>query len=86
MEGGENHLQSGAILEFRVGIDGDAAPIIAHVKRVGAFEADLNHVGKTGDRFIHRIIDDLGSQVMIGRIIRAANIHAGAPTHRLQPL
>ena len=64
----------------------NAAPIIAHHQPIIGFQRDLNAVGMAGHGFIHRVINDLGRQMMQRVFIRAANIHAGATPDGLQPL
>ena len=38
-----------------------------------------------GERLVHRVVDDLREQVMQRLLVGAADIHAGAAAHRLQP-
>ena len=40
----------------------------------------------TGDRLVHRVIDDFREQVMQRFLVRAADVHAGPPADRLEPL
>jgi hypothetical protein len=37
-------------------------------------------------RLVHRVVDDLGRQVMQSRLVGAADIHARTAPDRLQPL
>jgi len=39
-----------------------------------------------GDRFVHRIVDHFGEQVMEAVGVGAADIHARPTPHRLEPL
>ena len=41
--------------------------------------------GVAGDRLVHGVVEHLGEEVMQGLLVGAADIHAGAPAHRLQP-
>src|SRR5215471_19514180 len=36
------------------------------------------------DRLVHRIVEDLGNEMMESAVVRAADIHAGTPADRLQ--
>ena len=38
-----------------------------------------------GDRLVHRIVDDLGGEVVKGAGVGAADVHAGAAADRLEP-
>ena len=38
------------------------------------------------DRLVHGVVEHLGEEVMHGLLVGAADIHAGAPAHRLEPL
>ena len=39
-----------------------------------------------GDRLVHGVVEHLGEEVMQRLLVGAADIHAGAPAHRLEPL
>ncbi len=39
-----------------------------------------------GDRLVHRVVEDLGRQVVQRMLVGAADIHAGAAPDRFQPL
>src|SRR6185437_8652479 len=64
----------------------NAAAVVAHRDGVVDAERDLDAAGMAGDGLVHRIVDDLGGEMMEGALVGAADIHAGAPAHRLQPL
>ena len=49
-------------------------------------ELDLDPGGMAGDRLVHGIVEQFGHQVVHGPLVGAADIHAGAAAHRLQPL
>lgn len=40
----------------------------------------------TGQRFVHRVVDDFREQVMQRLLVGAANVHAGTAANGLQPL
>ena len=85
MQGGHDDFEGGFVFEFRVRVDGDAAPIVAHTNSVVTHDLDLDETRMSGDRLIHRIIDHFGEQMVHSAHVSAANIHAGATAHRLQP-
>lgn len=67
-------------------IDRDAAAIVGHREEALGVEFDLDEGGVTRQRLVHRIVDDLGEQVVQRLLVGAADIHARAPPHRLQAL
>ena len=69
-----------------MGIGGDAASVVVHLQHVGLFQIQLDAAGVAGHRLVHGIVDDLGGQVVQRVCVGAADIHARAPAHRLQPL
>ena len=84
VEGAEDHLQRGFVGEFRVGVDGDAAAVVAHGQGTVGVQFDLDAVGVARDGLVHRVVDDLGGQVVIGAFVDAADIHAGAQADGLK--
>jgi hypothetical protein len=82
----QDHLERAQVFEFWVRIDRDATAIVAHRQPVALLDRDLDKTGMTGDRLIHRVVEDFRRQVMQRRLIGAADIHAGALTHRFQTL
>ncbi len=67
-------------------VDGDAAPVIAHGDCVAGLEIDFDEIGVAGDGFVHGIVEHLVDEVVHRVLVVAADIHAGAAAHRLQPL
>ena len=47
---------------------------------------DLDTGGMSGDRLVHRIVEDFGHEMMEPALVGTADIHAGAAANRLQPL
>ena len=45
--------------------------------------ADLDAAGMARHRLVHRVVQNLGRQVMIGALINPADIHAGAQANGL---
>jgi len=69
-----------------VDIHRDAAAIIGDADKAVRLHLDFDPVGVAGERFVHRIVDHLGEQVMQRFLVGAADIHAGAAADRLEPL
>ena len=69
-------------------VDRDAAAVVgdgqAPVAR--APSVDLDAAGVAGDRLVHRIVDDLGGEVVERAVVGPADVHAGAAADRLEPL
>ena len=65
-------------------IDRDAAAIVVHSDIAIGIEFNLDPAGMTGHSLIHRIVEDLGKQMMISALIGATDIHARALAHRLK--
>ena len=63
----------------------DAAAIVAHDQDVAGLQFQLDTRGMSCHRFVHRIVDDFGRQMMQRVDVGAADIHAGAAAHGLQP-
>ncbi len=73
------------LLEFRMRIDRNAAAIVGHRQISVGRKLDIDESRVAGDRLVHRIVDDLGEQMVHRLVVGAADIHAGPPPHRLQP-
>ncbi len=86
VQGAQDHLQRGFVGELRMRIDRNAAAIVAHGQRAVGVQLDLDAVGMACHRLVHRVVDDLGGKVVIGALVNAADIHAGAQADRLQRL
>src|SRR5690606_37636306 len=79
-------FQRRLVLELRVRIDRDAAAVVGDGEDAVGRKLDLDEGGVAGHRFVHRIVDDLGEEMVQRLFVGAANIHARPPPHRLQPL
>src|SRR6187200_570593 len=66
-------------------VDGDAAAVVTDSDPVAGAELYLDAGGVTRDRLVHRIVENLGDQVVETAFVRAPDIHAGAAANRLQP-
>ncbi len=74
------------VLELRMRVDRNATAIVHHRQIAVGLIAHLDPGGVSGNRFVHRIVDDLGEQVMQRFFVGAANVHARAAADWLQPL
>jgi hypothetical protein len=81
----EDDFEGGFLGEFRVWFHRDAAAIVAHGEGIIGVQFDFDARGVPGDGFVHRVVEDFGDEVMQRAFIGAADIHAGAFAHRLQP-
>ena len=85
MERGHDHFQRRLAGKFRVRIDRNAAPIIDDGQPVARFQRDFDPGGMPRHRLVHAVVQHLGREMVQRALIRAADIHAGTATHRLQP-
>ena len=83
---GHDDFERRLVLELRVRVDRDAAAVVGDGHEAVGLELDLDPGGVAGDRLVHRIVDDLGEEVVQGLLVGAADIHAGPAADRLQPL
>ena len=67
-------------------IDRNAAAIVGDGQPAASLERHVDPGGMAGDRFVHRVVDDFGEQMMQRCLVGAPDIHAGTPADRLQPL
>ena len=67
-------------------LDRDAAAVVGDGQPVAGLERDLDPVGVAGDRLVHRIVDDLGGEVVERARVGAADVHARPAADRLEPL
>ena len=82
----ENDLQSGAVWELRVRFNRNAATIVPNRDRVIVVKFDLDTACMACDGFVHRVVKDLGNQVVKRALVGAANIHPRALSHRFEAL
>ena len=81
-----DHFERRLVLELRMRIDRDAAAVVGDADEAVGVELDLDEGGVAGQRLVHGVVDHLGEQVMQRLLVGAADIHAGAAAHRLEPL
>ena len=67
-------------------VDRDAAAVVAHGQDAVGLELELDAVGVAGDRLVHGVVQHLGDEMVQGALVGAADIHAGAAAHGLEPL
>ena len=79
-------FERGHFGKFRVRVDRHAAPIVEHAQIAALLERDFDEGGVAGDRFIHRIVDHFGEEVMQGVCVSPAHVHPRPPADGLEPL
>ena len=86
MQHRHDHFECGFFRELRMRINRNAAPIIGDTYRAVVLKLDLDEARMSRDRLVHRIVDDLGEEMMHRLLVGAPDIHAGTATHGLEPL
>jgi hypothetical protein len=71
---------------FGMRIDRDAAAVVADGDGVVGVQLHLDAAGVAGHRLVHRVVEDLGHQMVQRAFVGAADIHAGPLADGLQPL
>jgi hypothetical protein len=85
MEHREDHLERRLVGKSWMRIDRHATAIVDDRQPVALLERDLDTIGMARHGLVHRIVEDLGGEVMERALVGAADIHAGAAPDRLQP-
>ena len=67
-------------------VNRNAAAVVRDRESIAFVQCDLNTVGVACHRFVHRIVEHFGGEVMQRALVGAADIHAGAAAHGLEPL
>ncbi len=67
-------------------IDGDAAAVVGHGEEAVSLEVDFDAGRMARHRLVHGVVQHLGEEVVHRLLVGAADIHAGAPAHGLEPL
>jgi hypothetical protein len=65
-------------------IDRNAAAVVTHRDPAFGAELQFDAGGEPGHRLVHRVVERLGGEVMEPALVGAADIHAGAATHRFE--
>ncbi len=81
-----DHFERRLVLEFRMRIDRDAAAVVGDGDETVGVELDVDEGGVAGQRLVHRVVDHFGEQVVQRLLVGAADVHAGPPADRLEPL
>ena len=71
---------------FGCGSTGMPRPLSVTVTQPSASSITSMKVAWAGDGFVHGIVEHLGEQVVHGRLVRPADVHAGSATDRLESL
>ena len=79
-----DHFERGLVLELRVRIDGNPAPVVGYADEAVGLHLDLDETRMSVEGLIHGIIDHLREQVMQRLFVGAPDIHARTPAHRLE--
>jgi len=66
MECRQDHLEGRLFGKFRVRVDRDAAPVVAHGERAVRGELDVDEGGMARHGLVHGIVEKLGGEVMQG--------------------
>jgi hypothetical protein len=86
VERAEDDLERGLVGELRVRVDGDAAPVVADRDGVVGVQLHLDAGGVARHGLVHGVVEHFGHEVVQRAFVGAADIHAGALAHGLQPL
>jgi len=62
----------------------NAAAVVGNGQETFGIEMDFDEIGVTGDRFVHRVVDDFREEVVQRLFVGAADIHAGTHAHRFE--
>ena len=67
-------------------VDRNAPAVVADRHVIVGAELEFHPRGMVGDNLVHRVVDNLGGQMVQGAFVRATDIHAGPFPDGLQPL
>src|SRR5271165_3765596 len=84
MQSGENDFERALALELRMRLDRNAPAVVTDRKDVPRVKFNLDPARVTANRLVHRVIEDLGSQVMQRRLVGAPDVHPRAATNRFE--
>jgi hypothetical protein len=65
-------------------VDGNAAAVVAHGQDVVGLQLDLDARCLARHRFVHRVVENFGGEMMERVLVGAADIHAGPAPDRLE--
>ena len=86
MERRQDHLERRFAGKFGVRIDRNAAAIVDDRQPVARLQRHLDPRRMPRDRFVHRIVEHLGGEVVERALVGPADIHARTPPNGLEPL
>ena len=86
MQHAHDHFERRFLREFRVRIDRNAAAVVGHGEEAVRAKLHLDEARMPRQRLVHGVVDRLGEEVVQRLLVGAADIHAGAAAHRLEPL
>ena len=86
VEGGHDDLKRRLAGVFRMLLDRDAAAIVSDGETISPVQRDLDAAREAGYRFVHRIVDDLGCEVMQSTSVGPPYVHAGATANGFEAL
>ena len=69
-----------------MGIDRDAAPVVAHREDIAGSQIHFDEARMAGDGLVHGVVEDLGREMVERALVGAADIHAGTPANGLKSL
>src|SRR5215471_9239509 len=84
MQRAHDDFERGFLRKFRMRIDRNTAAIVDDGKKAVRFKFDLDEGGVARQRFVHRVVDDFGEQMMQRLFVGAADIHARSPPNGLE--
>ena len=73
-------------LNLGCGSTGMPRPLSVTLKKPSSSKLDLDAGGVARHRLVHGVVEHLGEEVVQSLLVGAADIHAGPPAHRLEPL
>ena len=85
MQRGHDRLERGDFC-LLVDVYRDAAAVVGDAHPAARQQNDLDVVGKAAHRLVARVIKNLPDKMMQAVGAGGADVHAGAPAHRLEPL
>ena len=86
MQHAHDHFERGFLGKFRVRVDRNAAAIVDDGEEAVGGKLHLDEARMARQRLVHGVVDHLGEEMVQRLLVGAADIHAGAPAHRLEPL
>ena len=66
-------------------VDRDAAAVVGDGQEPSASSVDFDAVAWPATRLVHGIVEHFGGEVVQRALVGAADVHAGAAAHRLEP-